>query len=64
MHQVYFAEAASQVPYTLAFVELDEGPTLIARLVGSEPVCEMPVHVVSDLTIRVGIPIFAIGERR
>lgn len=51
MHQRYFAGFASELPYNVAIVQLDEGPWLMTNLVGVEKDqirCDMPVEVVFE----------------
>jgi uncharacterized OB-fold protein len=50
-HRVYHPGFANEVPYTVALVELDEGPRMISNIVGIAPdqvACEMPVEVVYE----------------
>ncbi len=62
MHQVYHPGFASEVPYAVVIVRLEEGPLLTSRLVGVEPGAiriGMPVRVVfDDLTPEVKLPKF------
>ena len=57
-HRVYHPAFESDVPYTVAIVELDEGPRVLANIVGISPDdvrCDMRVRVVfedrGDMTI-------------
>jgi len=50
-HRVYHPGFAGEVPYTVALVELEEGPRMISNVIGIPPdqvVCEMPVQVVFE----------------
>jgi uncharacterized OB-fold protein len=50
-HRVYHPGFAKEVPYTVALVELDEGPRMISNVIGippSEVTCDMPVQVVYE----------------
>jgi uncharacterized OB-fold protein len=50
-HRVYHPAFESDVPYTVAIVELDEGPRLLANIVGTPPDdvrCDMRVRVVFE----------------
>jgi uncharacterized OB-fold protein len=50
-HRVYHPAFEQDVPYTVAIVELDEGPRLIANIVGTPPDdvrCDMRVRVVFE----------------
>jgi len=61
-HRVYHPGFADEVPYTVALVELEEGPRMISNIVGILPdelACEMPVHVVyEDVADNVTLPKF------
>lgn len=50
MHQKYFAAFADEVPYLVAFVQLEEGPFMISTIVDApaELKCGMPLEVVFD----------------
>lgn len=61
-HKVYHPSFAGDAPYNVAFVELDEGPRVIANVVGT-PNAElhigMPVEVVfEDINEDISIPKF------
>ena len=60
--RVYHPAFATEVPYVVALVELDEGPRMISNIVGIEPDkvrCEMPVTVVfDDVAEDVSVPKF------
>jgi uncharacterized OB-fold protein len=62
MHQVYHPAFASEAPYAVVLVRLDEGPTLTSNLVGVAPEATcigMPVRVVfEDITPEVTLPKF------
>jgi len=62
-HRVYHPAFESDVPYTVAIVELDEGPRLLANIVGTSPDdvrCDMRVRVVFEDRGDVTIPQFRI----
>jgi uncharacterized OB-fold protein len=51
MYQRYFPAFADEIPYNIAFVQIDEGPLLCTNLVGiaNEDIkCDMPVEVFFD----------------
>ena len=60
MHRVYHPGFASDVPYLLAVVELEEGPRFLSNIVGCEnkdPRVGLPVEVVFDaVTSEVTLP--------
>lgn len=62
MWQRYFAAFEHDIPYNVAYVELDEGPRLMTNIVGVENdaiYCEMPVEVVfEDVTPEISLPKF------
>lgn len=62
-HRVYHPAFATEVPYVVALVELEEGPRLLTNIVGVKPdavSCEMPVKVVfDDVAETVSVPKFA-----
>lgn len=62
-HRVYHPGFAGEVPYTVALIEIEEGPRMISNIVGVPPekvVCEMPVQVVfEDIDDRATLPKFA-----
>ena len=62
MWQRYFAAFERDIPYNVAYVELEEGPRLMTNLVGVENeaiYCEMPVEVVfEDATPEISLPKF------
>jgi uncharacterized OB-fold protein len=48
MHQVYFKSFKDEVPYVVAFVELEEGPRLMSTVVDIDREqlrCDMPLEV-------------------
>jgi uncharacterized protein len=50
-HRLYHKGWDGELPYVVAVVELDEGPRMMANIVGIEPakvVCDMPVRVEFD----------------
>ena len=61
-HQRYFAAFEADLPYNVAYVELDEGPRLMTNLVDCDPAsihCDMPVEVVfDDVTPEITLPKF------
>jgi uncharacterized protein len=61
-HQRYFAAFEADMPYNVAYVQLDEGPRLMTNLVDCDPGeihCEMPVDVVfDDVTPEISLPKF------
>lgn len=62
-HRVYHPAFEQDVPYTVAIVELDEGPRLLANIVGTPPDdvrCDMRVRVVFEKRGDQTIPQFAI----
>ena len=62
MWQRYFPAFEPDLPYNVAYVELDEGPKLMTNLVdvASEDIrCDMPVEVVFDeVTDEISLPKF------
>ena len=62
MWQRYFPAFEGELPYNVAYVELDEGPRLMTNLVGVDDAdirCDMPVEVVfDDVTDEVTLPKF------
>ena len=51
MHQRYFKAFEDELPYNVAFIELEEGPLLISRLIDVLPDnirCEMSVELTFD----------------
>ena len=65
--RVYHPAFEADLPYTVALVELDEGPRLISNVVGCPPedvTCDMPVEVVfEDVTPEVTLPKFRPAAR-
>jgi uncharacterized OB-fold protein len=62
-HRVYHQAFEQDVPYAVAIVELDEGPRLLANIVGMPPDevrCDMRVRVVFEERGDQTIPQFAI----
>jgi uncharacterized protein len=61
-HRVYHPGFATEVPYTVAVIELDEGPRMLSNVVGIPPervVCDMRVKIVyDDITENTTIPKF------
>lgn len=62
MHQVYHPAFATEVPYAVVVVKLEEGPRIISNLVGVKPheiKCGMGVEVVFEkLNDQVTLPKF------
>lgn len=60
--QRYFPAFADDIPYNVAYVELDEGPRLMTNIVQCDPAairCDMPVEVVfEDVTEEISLPKF------
>jgi uncharacterized OB-fold protein len=60
--QRYFAAFEADIPYNVAYVELEEGPRLMTNLVDCDPAaihCDMPVEVVfDDVTPEITLPKF------
>jgi uncharacterized protein len=51
MWQQYYPAFAADLPYTIAYVELEQGPRLMMTLIDCDPAqlrCDMPVEVVFD----------------
>jgi uncharacterized OB-fold protein len=61
-HRVYHPAFATEVPYVVALVELEEGPRLLSNIVGIKPeavTCDMPVKVTfDDVAETVSVPKF------
>lgn len=61
-HQRYFPAFESDLPYNVAYVELEEGPRIMTNLVDCDPgdiCCDMPVQVVfDDVTPEMTLPRF------
>lgn len=53
MHQVYHPAFAAEVPYTVAVIQLAEGPRMLTNVVGTPP-----------SEIRVGMPVEVVFEKR
>ena len=66
-HQRYFASFEADIPYNVAYVELEEGPRLMTNLVECDPDlirCDMPVEVVfDDVTPEITLPKFRPVEK-
>ena len=63
-HRVYHPAFESEVPYAVAIVELDEGPRLLANIVGTRPEdirCDMRVRVTFEERGEQTIPQFKIA---
>jgi uncharacterized OB-fold protein len=67
MHQPYFAGFREDLPYIVLFVQLAEGPMIMANLVDSDREqlqCEAPVEVTFvDVTPEVSLPQFRLVGR-
>jgi uncharacterized protein len=65
-HRVYDERWARSVPYTVAVVELEEGPRMISNIVGAEPTrvrCGMRVVVgFEDASAEYSVPIFLLAD--
>jgi uncharacterized OB-fold protein len=62
-HRVYHPAFEQGVPYAVAIIELDEGPRMLANIVGTSPDdvrCDMRVHVVFEDRGDQTIPQFAV----
>jgi uncharacterized OB-fold protein len=61
-HRLYHPGFEGELPYTVALIELEEGPRLVSNVVGCPPAevaCDMPVEVVfEDVTPEVTLPKF------
>ncbi|HEX8968738.1 MAG TPA: Zn-ribbon domain-containing OB-fold protein [Chloroflexota bacterium] len=62
MHQRYFRAFESDLPYNVAFIQLDEGPFMMSTLVGiaqGDIRCDLPVEVVFErATDEISVPRF------
>ena len=62
MHQRYFKGFEDDIPYNVAFVELEEGPFLMSTIVDvpfDQIRCDLPVEVVfEDATEEIALPKF------
>jgi uncharacterized protein len=62
MHQRYFKAFADDIPYVVAFIELEEGPMMMSTLVDIDREdirCDMPVTVVfEEATDEMSVPKF------
>jgi hypothetical protein len=62
MWQRYFPAFESELPYNVAYVELEEGPRLMTNVVDCAPEdlrCDLPVEVVfDDVTDEISLPKF------
>jgi len=61
-HRVYHPGFADEVPYTVAVIELDEGPRMISNVIGIAPEkveCDMRVEVAyQPITEKITLPKF------
>ena len=66
MHQKYFPSFAGELPYNVAFIQLEEGPFLMSSIVGAKPDAlrsDVPVEVVfEDATDDIAIPKFRLAR--
>jgi uncharacterized OB-fold protein len=63
-HRVYHPAYEADAPYAVAIVELDEGPRLLANIVGTPPDdvrCDMRVRVTFEERGDMTIPQFAVA---
>jgi uncharacterized OB-fold protein len=62
MHQRYFKAFEADLPYNVAFIQLDEGPFMMSTLVGIAPDairCDLPVEVTFEpATDEIAVPKF------
>jgi len=65
IHQVYHSAFASEVPYNVSIVELDEGPLMVTNIVGcdsSELAIDLPVEVdFIDVEAGISLPVFRLA---
>jgi uncharacterized OB-fold protein len=66
MWQRYFPAFEAELPYNVAYVELEEGPRLMTNIVGLAPdvelACDAPVEVVfEDVTDDITLPKFRLA---
>lgn len=66
-HRVYHPGFASEVPYAVGVIELDEGPRLLSNVIGRAPQdlrCDMRVEVTfDDITPEATIPKFRVIDQ-
>ena len=66
-HRVYHPGFQADLPYTVALIELEEGPRLVSNIVGCSPAevtCDLPVEVVfEDVTPEVTLPKFRLRRQ-
>ncbi len=62
MHQRYFDAFVADLPYNVAFIQLDEGPFLISRVIGSDAssiAWDAPVEVTFEpVDDNLSVPVF------
>jgi uncharacterized OB-fold protein len=62
MWQRYFPAFEGDIPYVVAFVQLEEGPRLMATVTGCDPAdlrCDMPLEAwFDDVTPEISLPKF------
>jgi uncharacterized OB-fold protein len=67
MHQRYYPAFEAELPYVVAYVQLEEGPKLMSNLIGvseDEIACDLPVEVVfDDVTPEYTLPKFRPAPR-
>jgi uncharacterized OB-fold protein len=64
MHRAYFPDAQAQLPYVIAFVELAEGPMVMARITGADLACDAAVTFNPEQSATAGIAVFDIEGGR
>jgi uncharacterized OB-fold protein len=66
MHQLYFKSFEADIPYNVAFIQLEEGPFMMSSLVDiadDQIRCDLPVEVTFDqVTDEIAIPRFRPAE--
>ena len=55
-HRAFAAELRSQIPYTVAMVELDDGPFMVGRLVAGEKPPTVGDRIVAEFVEAEGVP--------
>jgi len=63
MHQRYFADAEDQIPYVIGYIELVEGPMVMARLRSAAGArCDATVEFRSEDSREAQIAVFALAD--
>ncbi len=66
MYQRYFEAFRSELPYNVAYIQLEEGPFLVSRLVGCDPgsiACDLPVEVAFEsIAADLHVPVFRLVQ--